>query len=887
MRFHRIWIIAAALTIGPAWGCSDDDSGVDARTDDAGGDTEPIDGDEAETTPTDVPDVEDVPDVQDAEDGWDGHCTTHDQCMDDLYCNGTERCIDGTCAVGSDPCDDTLDCTVDSCDEVEDRCSHAPDHDFCADDVPCNGSERCVPTSPAPGSGCSPGTRPDCNDGDPCTIDTCVNDRGGCVNDPRDLDRDTYVTRDLDCGGDDCNDGNAAINPGATEVCNDIFDNDCDTLADFADPSCRPVNDVCAGALTLAEGVPVVSSTRGTMHDYTLSCASYYTYTDVVFTFTTTEVRDIIVRITRSAGGTVYADLQTSCGVAASSLQCRSGSATVELRRNSQPAGTYYVVVEGSADTDFSIEYTTLEPSPIPPNDVCSGAIDVPAAGGIVTGTLLDTSNHYVPTCGSASYTYPDVFYRLVLTAPKRINISLTMNPTTSYYTYVALMTTCGDRTTEVACATGYTAAISRNFLDAGTYYIAVDSNLESAFTLTVTLSDPIYPPANDRCSGAINVSGGGLFVGNLADTYRDYPPSCSTLTLTDVVYSFTTVAPQDVTVEVTPIGASTTYAVAMRSTCDDRGTEMICRAGNPATFARRSLPAGTYYLIVSGPATGTGNRFLLSLSINAPTPVPPGDLCATAPDISAGGTFTSSTLGFGDDYAAVCGSTATYADLVYRITLAAPADLALTLTSSATTNYLDLRRGACGVGTVTMGCMSGAAPAVSARGLPAGDYWVLVDTSVEANTSLNVVFSAATPPSAACVAATPINVDYTSGSTFTYNHTGTTAGGTNNFTPVTCSTSSSAADAVYALNVPVRSSVSVRSDTTAGAYDGALYMRSLCDTPRSEFLCNDDCGSTRASCLPSDGGTVTLEPGTYYIVQDGYTSGTGAYTLTVSATRL
>ena len=44
-----------------------------------------------------------------------------------------------------------------------------------------------------------------------------------------DLDGDGYL--DQDCGGDDCNDGNAAIRPGATEVC-DGADNDCDGNVD-------------------------------------------------------------------------------------------------------------------------------------------------------------------------------------------------------------------------------------------------------------------------------------------------------------------------------------------------------------------------------------------------------------------------------------------------------------------------------------------------------------------------------------------------------------------------------------------------------------------------------------------------------------------------------
>ncbi len=54
-----------------------------------------------------------------------------------------------------------------------------------------------------------------------------------------DQDLDGY-THD-GCGGDDCDDWDPAINPGATEVCDDLEDNDCDGLVDMDDPDCQPV----------------------------------------------------------------------------------------------------------------------------------------------------------------------------------------------------------------------------------------------------------------------------------------------------------------------------------------------------------------------------------------------------------------------------------------------------------------------------------------------------------------------------------------------------------------------------------------------------------------------------------------------------------------------
>ena len=81
-----------------------------------------------------------------------------------------------------------------------------------------------------------------CNDGDSCTMDdVCAN--GTCSGVPLDGDHDGYTSEE--CGGTDCNDSDAAINPGVTEaafgdaICEDQVDNDCDGLTDLQDNGCQ------------------------------------------------------------------------------------------------------------------------------------------------------------------------------------------------------------------------------------------------------------------------------------------------------------------------------------------------------------------------------------------------------------------------------------------------------------------------------------------------------------------------------------------------------------------------------------------------------------------------------------------------------------------------
>jgi hypothetical protein len=90
--------------------------------------------------------------------------------------------------------------------------------------------ETCMPGTHL----CVPGVMLVCNDAIACTMDSCDPARG-CIFTPIDVDRDGHTARMASCG-DDCNDGNPAIYPGAEELC-DMVDNDCDMMTDEVAPT--------------------------------------------------------------------------------------------------------------------------------------------------------------------------------------------------------------------------------------------------------------------------------------------------------------------------------------------------------------------------------------------------------------------------------------------------------------------------------------------------------------------------------------------------------------------------------------------------------------------------------------------------------------------------
>jgi hypothetical protein len=118
-------------------------------------------------------------------------------CGDGLFCNGVEICdpVVG-CRPGTPPnCDDSVGCTIDACNQVTDRCTHAQDDSACNDGNACNGLETCDPAS-----GCRPGSPPICDDGLFCNGAEICDPILGCLDqpDPCDATQTCYEDKD-DC----------------------------------------------------------------------------------------------------------------------------------------------------------------------------------------------------------------------------------------------------------------------------------------------------------------------------------------------------------------------------------------------------------------------------------------------------------------------------------------------------------------------------------------------------------------------------------------------------------------------------------------------------------------------------------------------------------------
>jgi hypothetical protein len=559
-------------------------------------------------------------------------------------------------------CDDGVPCTLDSCDTTSRFCRHVLDNASCDDGVFCNGDEVCNPLR-----GCEGGPRRSCDDGDVCSVDACNEMGRVCDSRPRDLDLDGDV--DFFCtGGGDCDDRNPMRSSLAPEICDDMIDNDCDESVD--EPDCgTPPHDTCADALDVSAGGTFVLDTRGSVADYGLACA-FDNRGDLAMRLTIPAgagPRD--VRITGEADTfSVALAIRTTCADGASELECENGF-PAQIRARALPEGTYYILVAGVFGAgEVVINVTLSDPTPPPANDTCATATDA-SAGGTFMGSFVDVRDDTTSSCGFGGS--PDLFYSLHLDSPAdvRINASSLTGEALSW----SVRTTCATPSTDFRCAYGSPATGTLHELAAGDYFIVLEgpSFAEVDFILAVDILPATPPRMGDRCDAPIPITPGTRYSGTLVGMEHDYEVSCG-FHYREAVHVFTTTAAQDVTIDVN--GGTAFLNVALRPTCASEVGQLRCDQGAPPRARIRSLPAGTYYILVEG---SSGGAYDLDVTLSPPTmpmAVSGNDNCASATVVPAtGGVYTGNTFTALPDYmtsTSTCGFMARSKDVAFRLDL-------------------------------------------------------------------------------------------------------------------------------------------------------------------------------------------------------------------------
>jgi len=500
-----------------------------------------------------------------------------------------------------------------------------------------------------------------------------------------------------------------------------------------------------------------------------------------------------------------------------------------------------------------------------PPHDLCDDALDVSAGGGFLLNSE-GASGDYSLTCGGMGR--KDLVLSLTLTEPKDVMISADG----SSVTWVAVRTTCEDRTTEFECQSGFPGTVRSRALAAGTYFVVVaDSGGEVNVDVEVTPTSPA--PTNSTCASPLDVSAGGVFHGSFVDVGDDVSTSCGYSGSPDLTYTFTidaSDAPRDVVLSAVA-GSGDTLALAVGPTCNTASSELRCVRGSPAGTRLHQLAAGTYSLVVEGPSYREVD-FDLSVLFEAPTPVPAGDTCASPLPLTAG-TPVVGTLGDKeDDLDTTCGYS--YRDAVYSFDLAARSDVTVQIDGSG--SYVNVSvRPDCVDSASQIRCVSGSPARASLRDLPAGTYYAIVESSSGSGFTLNVTVVPPTPSVAVSgnESCGDAYVVPPTGGLFTGDTTTMLAdlGG------ASCGAGAESKDAVFSLTLTEPRHVVATTD--GSSFDTVLHVHQTSCGAGTELACDDDGGDGVQSLVDR-----VFDAGTWFFVVDGFgTSSAGAYTFEIT----
>ncbi len=389
---------------------------------------------------------------------------------------------------------------------------------------------------------------------------------------------------------------------------------------DIADATDPPTNESCADPIDVSAGGSFTGSTVDVNDDVSTACG-FGAAPDLVYSFTTTEAKDVRIGLSSPTGDTMSFAVRSACADAGTTLRCVRGNPAGTILHE-LPAGTYYVIAEGPSyrEVDFRMDVDFFDPTPSPPGDSCASAIalelDTPTLG-----TLSDKQDDHDVSCG---FFYQDAVYSFTLTERRDVTVLVDGGGT---YMYASLRTDCDDGATQLRCTSGNPSRSRLRDLAAGTYYVLVESYRGTGFTVTVETSAPttaVDVSGNETCATAHVVPAtGGLFRGDTTAMLGDYTTSLcggsagsnDAVFQLDLTESKHVVASTDGSSFDTVLHAhESACASGAERYCDDDGAD-----GSRTSLIDRTLTPGTWYFVVDGWGSSSAGAYFFEVTVTDP----------------------------------------------------------------------------------------------------------------------------------------------------------------------------------------------------------------------------------------------------------------------------
>lgn len=389
---------------------------------------------------------------------------------------------------------------------------------------------------------------------------------------------------------------------------------------------------------------------------------------------------------------------------------------TVRFDNTSGSDRDVFLLVDGYDTTDvgvfgLNVSLTTL-PNFVAGGETCAMPTVIPPTGTVLSSTDGGVSSFAFASAGQCRATNVATDRTYSITVPPVSRATVDVTPEASFDAVVNVVEgalNCGSLgpdggTLGASCVVGSsvfgTGAFERVVMNnlapsPTTYTIIVDSNSSTASaragSFEITSSISALPPrlqGGETCAAPIALTPGSI-TGSTAGTANDFAFSAvggcrASGTAGDVVYSINVPAAHRAQLTTTSLTAGYSPSVNViegAANCGTFGADggtlgSACVANNSSagSFSVSNLSASpTTYLVAvdsttfASPAVG---GYQLDYAVN---PIPAGDVCATAELITASGTLTGTTVGFGSDVAGLTSCTGFSSggtDRVYEISV-------------------------------------------------------------------------------------------------------------------------------------------------------------------------------------------------------------------------
>jgi hypothetical protein len=290
-----------------------------------------------------------------------------------------------------------------------------------------------------------------------------------------------------------------------------------------------------------------------------------------------------------------------------------------------------------------------------PPNDLCSGATNLPCGTSNLAGTTVNTTNVAHGTgCTMSNY---GVWYTFVGNG-QQTTISSTAGSGFDHEMAIA-SGSCGSLTNIVcrdAAGTGGTETYTFTTVNGVTYYVYIahwssGSTTTGTFTISRTCTAPPTPPSNDLCSGATNLPCGTTnLAGTTVNTTNVAHGTGCLMSNYGVWYTFVGNG-QQTTISSTA-GSGYDHEMAIASGSCGSLTNIVCRdaalSGGTETYTFNTVNGVTYYVYIADYASGSTTTGTFTISRTCTAPSAPIQDCIGAMTICSDATVPGNANGQG-----------------------------------------------------------------------------------------------------------------------------------------------------------------------------------------------------------------------------------------------